>query len=279
MTWEETIKYIRTKEEYKDLVRLAYLDADLPQNVELYKSGNEYKETLKIIKKYAPRAKTILDIGCGNGITSISFALEGYAVTSVEPDKSETIGSGAIKKLKNHYNLSNIEIYEDFAENIKFETNSFDIVFARQAMHHANNLNKFVAEMARVLKKGGLFLTVRDHVIYNEEDKKWFLNNHPLQKYYGGENAFTLEEYKNAIAQAGLTLVKELKFYDSEINYFPSEHYNKSRKQHLKNKIGIFANFPFVFSLYNFYIDKKTKQISYEKNIPGRMYSYIALKK
>ncbi len=279
MTWEETIQYIRTKEEYKDLVRLAYLDADLPENVELYKSGNEYRETIKIIKKFAPKARNILDVGCGNGITSISFALDGYTVTSVEPDKSETIGAGAIKKLKNHYNLSNISVYEDFAENIKFPDNSFDIVFARQSMHHANDLNKFVAEMARVLKSGGLFLTVRDHVIYNEEDKKWFLENHPLQKYYGGENAFTSEQYKNAISQAGLSLQKELKFYDSEINYFPGEHYKQNRKQHLKNKIGFLANLPFVLSLYNFHIDKKTNNITYETNIPGRMYSYIALKK
>ena len=279
MTWEETIKYIRTKKEYKNLVRLAYLDANLSQNVELYKSGEEYKETLHIIRKLAPNAKTILDIGCGNGISSISFALDGYNVTSVEPDKSKTIGAGAIKKLKTHYNLSNIEIYEDFAENIKFKDNSFDIVFARQSMHHANNLNKFVAEMGRVLKQGGLFFTVRDHVVYDKEDKKWFLENHPLQKYYGGENAFYSDEYKNAIKKADLLLNKELKFYDSIINYYPGRHYQKDRKNHLRNKIGIFSKIPFIFSLYNFYIDRKTDKQYIEEQTPGRMYSYIALKK
>lgn len=279
MTWEETIKYIRTKKEYKDLVRLTYIDENLSKNVELYKSGDEFIETLKILKKYSSKGKTILDMGCGNGISSISFALEGYSVSSVEPDKSDTVGAGAIKKLINIYNLSNLKVFEDFAENIKFQDNSFDIVYARQAMHHAKNLNKFVAEMARVLKPDGLFLTVRDHAIFDEKDKNWFLESHPLQKFYGGENAFTPQEYKNAIKKSGLTLVKELKFFDNIINYYPLENPDVIKKQHLRNKIGIVSKFPFVFTVYKNYIRKKTGDYFFEKKIPGRMYSYIAIKK
>ncbi len=287
MTWEETILYIRTKDEYKDLVRLAYLDVDLAKNGELYKSGEEYIEILKIFRHYAPNAKNILDIGCGNGISALSFAIEGYHVTAVEPDKSETIGAGAIKKLKQHYNLSNIEIFEDFAENIKFPDNSFDIVFARQSMHHAHDLQKFVEEMARVLKPGGLFLTVRDHVVFNESDKKRFLESHPLQKYYHGENAYKPKEYKNAIAKANLKLIKELKYFDSIINYFPLKSTDlekqkseniKSRKESLRGKIGLLSNFKILLSLYSFILDKKYGKIFDEKNVPGRMYSYIALK-
>ena len=89
MTWEETIKFIRTKEEFKDLVKLAYLDEDLIQNVELYKAGDEYKEICKIIKTHVSNEGKILDIGCGNGISSVSFAIDGFQVTAVEPDSSE----------------------------------------------------------------------------------------------------------------------------------------------------------------------------------------------
>lgn len=278
MTWEETIEYIRTKEEYKELVKLAYFNPDLPKNIELYQSSEEYKETLKVIKKFAPNAKNILDIGCGNGITSISFALDGYQVTAVEPDRSQTIGAGAIKKLKAHYNLSTIDIYEDFAENIKFDDDSFDVVFARQSMHHANNLTNFVGEMGRVLKKGGLFLTIRDHVVYDQEDKERFLKAHPLQKYYGGENAFSSQEYQAAIKQAGLTLKKELKFYDSVINYYPQGDYKHVKKQFLTKRIGSKASLPFAFELYAFFSSEKINQMRFEKHTPGRMYSYIAIK-
>lgn len=277
MTWEETIQFIRTKPEFQFLVEKAYFEENLPVNVERYRQETEYRETLNKIKMYAPTAKKILDIGSGNGITCISFALEGYEVTTVEPDPSETVGAGAIRILKQHYDLDNLTILEAFAEEINFKDEEFDVVFARQCMHHAYDLQKFVREMSRVLKKGGMFFTVRDHVIFDGKDKQWFLENHPLQKYYGGENAFTSEEYKNAIEKADLKIMEELKFFDSEINFFPEkssdvENRKKNFRKQLSKKL-----------LYQIFTSKKEKKVSElltdsEKYIPGRMYSYIAIK-
>lgn len=278
MTWEETIKFIRTQPEFQFLVAKAYFEENLPVNVERYRQETEYKETVNKIKKYAPNAKKILDIGSGNGITCVSFALEGYDVTTVEPDPSETIGAGAIRKLKEHYALENLNVYEAFAEEINFKDEEFDVVFARQCMHHAYDLEKFVSEMSRVLKKGGMFLTVRDHVIFNEKDKQWFLENHPLQKYYGGENAFTPEEYKNAITKSGLEIQEELRFFDSEINFFP-----ETKKEIENRKIKILKSVKWR-KILNFLPKTKNKLVvkkllEIEKQIPGRMYSYIAIKK
>ena len=285
MTWEETIEYIRTLPEYKELVEKAYFDADLELNVCRFKNSFEFKETEAIIKTYAPRAKTILDVGCGNGISTICFAQKGYRVTAVEPDPSVTVGAGAINILKSKFQLDNIDVFQDFAENIKFKNDSFDIIYIRQAMHHANHLNNFVKECVRVLKPGGILLTVRDHVILDEADKQWFLKSHPLQKFYGGENAFTSSEYKEAFKKAGTTIIKELKYYDSVINYFPTTEAEvkkqeqkkiKKQKEKLQNKINILAKIPLTWWLY--------KRISGfvpmdEKAVPGRMYSYITQKK
>ncbi|MBD8084299.1 class I SAM-dependent methyltransferase [Chryseobacterium caseinilyticum] len=278
MTWEETIQYIRTKPEYKFLVEKAYFEEDLSLNVERFRESSEYHETLKEIKKYAPSAKKILDIGSGNGITCIALALDGYDVTTVEPDSSDTIGAGAIRKLKELYHLQNIKIYEAFAEEIKFPDGEFDIVYARQCMHHAYHLQKFVGEMSRVLRKDGLFFTVRDHVIYDEKDKQWFLENHPLQKYYGGENAFTSDEYKHAINKAGLDLQKEMKFFDSEINFFPET------PESIVERKRIFDNTIKSKLYYKIFSAKKNSKINdmltdSEKLIPGRMYSYVAIKR
>ncbi|MBC7747661.1 MAG: methyltransferase domain-containing protein, partial [Methylotenera sp.] len=210
MTWEETIKFIRTQPEFKGLVEKAYFEEDLPLNVERFKKSEEFIETLELLKQYQPYAKSILDIGSGNGISAIALALEGYNVVTIEPDSSDTVGGGAIRKLKEHYNLSNLEVHEAFAEELQLPNANFDIVYARQCMHHAYDLNKFVAEASRATKKGGLFITIRDHVIFNKKDKEWFLATHPLQKFYGGENAFTPTEYKNAMVKAGLQIIKEL---------------------------------------------------------------------
>lgn len=287
LNWEETIKFIRTQPEFSELVSQAYFDEDLKLNVERFIASEEFKETLKLIEHYVPNAKQILDIGCGNGISSIGFALKGYNVTAVEPDNSETVGAGAIRKLKTIYELDNLEVYEAFAEDINFDSESFDIVYIRQAMHHANDLKKFITEASRVLKKGGVLITVRDHVIYNDKDKERFLERHPLHKFYGGENAYKAEEYENAMQEAGLVIVQKMKYYDSIINYFPVTdqelelEWEKEKKNAiylLKNKIGVLANIPFIYNLYFDKIKLNRQTVLDESKIPGRLYSYVAKK-
>lgn len=285
MTWEETIHHIRTQPQFSELVQKAYYEEQLELNVERFRSSEEYLETLTLIKQYAPQAIHILDIGSGNGISAIAFALDGYQVVASEPDPSNTIGAGAIRELKNYYGLTNIDVYEQFAETIDFKEQKFDIVYVRQAMHHAYDLNQFVTNIARLLKKGGILFTVRDHVIYNEADKELFLETHPLHKFYGGENAFTKEAYQTAFTEAGLSLELSLGYYDSVINYFPISKNELAieldkqiqiHKNVLKQKLSFIGSLPFVFDLY-----KKVKlknRILNEDSIPGRLYSFIARK-
>lgn len=288
MTWEETIKHIRTLPEFYFLVEKAYFDENLPLNVERFKASEEYQETLRLLKLNKPHATSILDIGSGNGISAIAFALDGYEVTVSEPDGSLTVGAGAIRLLKEHYGLTNIEIHEAYAENVNFGAKTFDVVYVRQAMHHANDLQQFIKNIVAYLKPTGMLFTVRDHVIYNEEDKALFLSEHPLQKFYGGENAFTVEEYTNAIENAGLTLNHVYKHFDNVINYFPLSNYEyfekvKERERILRNqfssKVGILAHVSILFSLYKKRVGFSPASVFDETIIPGRMYSFLATKK
>ncbi|MDI6049194.1 class I SAM-dependent methyltransferase [Flavobacterium sp. XS2P24] len=288
MTWEETIEFIRTQPEYKELVDKAYFDSDLSLNVENFMQSEEFIETLQLLKKYQPDARTLLDIGSGNGISAVALALKGYNVLTIEPDSSDTVGAGAIRKLKTHYNLTNLEVFEAFAEELQLPYESFDIVYVRQCMHHAYDLEKFVAEASRVTKKNGLFITIRDHIIFDERDKEWFLNNHPLQKFYGGENAFTPSEYKTAMIKAGLKIEEEIKYFDNIINYYPSSkeeisnmfEFAKSKALlNLNKKIGVLSKISFLQEMYFKKIGLSKESVYDEKKISGRMYSYLCIKK
>lgn len=288
MTWEETIQYIRTKPEYSALLENAYLDEDLALNVRRFKKSEEFRETLKLLRYYSPKAKNLLDIGCGNGISSIAFALEGYKVTACEPDPSDTVGTGAVGWLKENYRIADLEICGEYGEEVKLMQHSFDIVYVRQAMHHAYNLKAFVKNLASLVRHNGILVTIRDHVVYNDEEKESFLKDHPLHKYYQGENAFTAEEYKSAIEQSGLHIIKTLKHFDSVINYAPLTKDEASFvmksvdgyiEQNMMRKIGNLAKIPLIKKLYTRKIGLDTNKLFAEKDISGRMYSFIARKK
>lgn len=286
MTWHETIAYIRTQPAFQDLVRLAYFDAELTNNVQLFGESEEFAATLQLLQTWAPHAKTLVDIGAGNGIAAVNFALQGYMVTAVEPDPSDTVGRGAIAWLQHFYRLANLTLCASTAENLPLPDNSVDIVYVRQAMHHAAQLDEFMANCARVIKKGGLCITVRDHVVFDAADKAQFLAAHPLHRYYGGENAFHPDEYTHAMQQAGLSVVQEFKHFDSVINYYPAStdqitHHtariDQMLRQAFQKKMGVWAKIPFLFRLYQ--LKNKQQYILDERKIPGRMYSYICLKK
>lgn len=272
MTWEETVIHFRSLPENKQIAADAYLEEDLVRNVERFKNSAEWLETLKELDYFTKEKKSvkILDIGAGNGISSIAFALEGFDIVALEPDRSNTVGSGAIKFLADHYKLHNVSIVEAFGESLPFKDENFDVVYGRQVMHHAHNLETFVKEAARVLKKSGLFMTLRDHVIKNKKDKEHFLLRHPLHKYYEGENAFLFDEYKNAIEKAGLNIKKVLKPSKSPINYSP---WSKERMaEMITNKLGgVFSNYLSVNLLW--IINKYRLEA-----LPGRIYSFIAVK-
>jgi hypothetical protein len=58
-------------------------------------------------------------------------------------------------------------------------------------------------------------------VISRREDLVAFLEAHPLHHLYGGENAYLLNEYIEAVENAGIHLTCVLNPFQSDINLFP----------------------------------------------------------
>jgi len=290
MTWEEIIVQIRKDPSYQFLVEKAYFEEELPLNVERFRKSEEFRETLREIRSLFAKTDGIklLDLGAGNGVATLAFALEGFEVTAVEPDNSETIGSGAIAKLEEHYKTGRVKVIESFGENLPLDDHSFGIVYVRQAMHHASELNSFIRQAVRVLKKNGLLFTVRDHVIYDNNDKQWFLESHPLHRFYGGENAFTFEEYRNAIVGAGMKIIRFYRHYESVINYFPETTEEVGQKRKEREKMiddGLGKKLPsflvrnkWIRKRYAERLDGKLGPVLDERKIPGRLISFISVK-
>lgn len=217
VSWEDAVTWLVQQPEHRELVQQCYFDRPVSQAVRRYAASAEWQAILPWLPNPVGQA---FDLGAGNGIVSYALAKEGWHVTALEPDPSEFVGAGAIRELASQENL-NIQVVEEFGESIPFPSNTFDLAMARQVIHHAKNLNQMYAELSRILKPGGRLIAFRDHIVDSEAGLEEFRRSHPLHKLYGGENAFSLAEYKQAIRLAGLKIDKELHQFESVINFAP----------------------------------------------------------
>ncbi len=275
ISWEEAVDKIKKDPAMNQLVINSYFDDPVFVAAERFYKSGEWKATRELIDSLseftdtAGRNLSALDIGAGRGIASYALSRDGWKVTALEPYKSETIGNIAIQKMIAGLDIKNITLACDYGENLKFDDKSFDLVYMRQALHHANDLEKFCAEAGRVLKQGGIFIAAREHIISRKSDLNKFLTNHPLHKYYGGENAHTTAEYTTAIKNAGIRLKKILKTYDSNINLFPETRESVAIKIYQKLK----------FKPPGFIIYAILKTLNLLNNTPGRLYTFAGIKR
>lgn len=216
--WEDAVAWLRDQPDRRDLVLAAYYDDPLPASAARYHAGEEWAG---IAARLGPGAgRQALDIGSGRGIAAYAMARDGFAVTALEPDPSPLVGAAAIRSLADETGVR-IEVVEEFSERLPFPDAAFDVVFARAVLHHCADLPQACREFFRVLKPGGRMVAVREHVLSSKADLPTFLDQHPLHNLYGGENAFLLGEYRDALTGAGFRLTEELTPLGSPINYAP----------------------------------------------------------
>ena len=221
-SWEEAIGLLREDPLHRELIFDAYLTTDLRGNCRRFAESAEFAEVLRLIRARRPDARDVLDVPAGNGIATFAFARTGMNVVAVEPDPSASVGRGAIVASLATEDLD-ARIVDAFGEKLPFEPASFDVVYVRQGLHHARDLNAMLREYARVLRPGGLLLGCREHVVDNYESSlRDFLASQVDHQLYGGENAFTLTDYRAAFSDAHLRIVDEFGPYDSPINLHPN---------------------------------------------------------
>lgn len=274
-TWEQAVCWLREQPEQQELVNHCYYDDPVESAAERFSNSEEWLALKDLLQSYIPGK--VLDLGAGRGISSYAFAKSGCCVAALEPDPSPIVGAKAIQSLVTHTQLP-IEIVQEYGETLPFDNNTFDIVYARAVLHHAADLEKLCQEVARVLKPGGVFVATREHVISKKKDLPRFLDSHPLHSLYGGENAYLLQEYREAICKADLKLQKALGPFESVINYAPTsqKQFQIWIKSALRNYLGD--------QLSNWLTQKTILQqfigwyLSQTSNIPGRHYSFIATK-
>lgn len=274
--WEQAVEWLRSQPDQRELVRAAYYDDPLENAAARYWQSEEWAAVRHLLPTTPGHA---LDVGAGRGIASFALAKDGFKVTALEPDGSALVGAQAIRSLAESTGLP-IKVTQEFSERLPFDDRQFDVVFARAVLHHTSDLAAACREFLRVLKPGGLLIAVREHVISCPEDLPAFLDIHPLHKVYGGENAFLLEQYKDAICAAGFELKHVLAPFSSPINFAP--HTLASLQAEVAQRIG--RRIPGAAALLRTALRLPGVWLAVRAMLqrvdhrPGRLYSFVACK-
>jgi SAM-dependent methyltransferase len=111
-----------------------------------------------MVETAAPtKGMTVLDVGCAAGHTALAFAPHVREVVGV--DLSRDMLAEAARQAAAR-GITNVRWDEASAAELPYADDTFDIVACRMVVHHFPSLVPPLAEMARVLKRGGQFIVV-----------------------------------------------------------------------------------------------------------------------
>jgi SAM-dependent methyltransferase len=116
-----------------------------------------------ILNRIGPLAgKSLLDIGSGLGESSVYFALEGAQVTIVD------ISSEMVESAQRLGRKFGVELHGivSGAENLKLASESYDLIYVANTIHHIHNRSLLFEQMSGALKPGGKFFSY-DPLAYN----------------------------------------------------------------------------------------------------------------
>lgn len=107
---------------------------------------------LSLCIKTKLKDKHTLDIGCGNGHTSVFLARSGADITAQDISKQALKNTDSLAKINNvHVKLDN----NDLEQLATAQPHSFDLVVGRFILHHLDPFEKVPGLLGKLLKPGG----------------------------------------------------------------------------------------------------------------------------
>ena len=127
---------------------------------EFYETSETYKELLaahdetylrhyvELVIRYAPSGSRILDLGCGNGISSRLLNQADFDVVGTDISALFLEETQEWENPKLRYKVCDVL-------ELPFENNSFDMICSNELIEHLPDVETALTEMIRVVRKGG----------------------------------------------------------------------------------------------------------------------------
>jgi SAM-dependent methyltransferase len=152
-------------------------------------------------------SETILDLGAGQGWASRYFAARGCTVIASDIVADEWYGLGRSWAIMEHAGVRFDPVIAS-GEVLPFAPETFDVVFMCGALHHFEQMDRVLAQVARVLKPGGRFVAAGEPSIaisVRERDVQATLDETRLGIM---ERRPNVRHYSRALRRAGLGNVR-----------------------------------------------------------------------
>lgn len=149
----------------------------------------------------------ILDLGAGRGWAAKYFAQKGCEAVALDIVADLNIGLGRAYALMKDASVR-FDLLIGDASRLPLPAESFDLVFCSGTLHHAENLDLFLANIARVLKRGGRLCAINEPALPIWQNESRRLQETAAEELEHGINEHLprLQDYLNACHAAGLQI-------------------------------------------------------------------------
>jgi ubiquinone/menaquinone biosynthesis C-methylase UbiE len=146
-----------------------------------------------------PADATVLDMGCGPGVSTALLAEKGRPRLVAAFDFDASMVERARQRLRGD---PRVGLLVADAARMPFPDGLFDAVFVLGVVHHIPEWRTALREVARVLKAGGRFG-------FAEPSRRHLMRVYRLLPH-ARESMFSVEEWRSALADAGLRIEGEM---------------------------------------------------------------------
>ena len=185
-----------------------------PQEGEVSVVFEHHKFTYDVTSKHIFN-KDVLDVGCGTGYGAAILANHARTVTGID------YHIPALEYCKNIYSANNIAYSGMEAVSLAFKDDCFDIATSFQVIEHISDVRKFLKELKRVVKPGGLIFISTPNV--SDKAKKSSNNSFHVNEmsYYDLNelltsefNSFKIEGQTYSSGGVLKTMIRKLPLYN-----------------------------------------------------------------
>ena len=146
--------------------------------------AGEWHDMQKLLPDFCD--KKVLDLGCGYG-WHCQYAIEHQAQYVLGIDISKRM----LEMAKQKHSHERIEYLQIAMEDLKFDSESFDVILSSLAFHYVKDYEELISHISKWLKKGGDFVFSVEHPVFTAYgtqdwyyDKNGNILHFPVDRYY-----------------------------------------------------------------------------------------------